>query len=437
MCQGGHCNGHSPMPKDQRIKMEAQFEAARIELEKLEQQRRMEESDEGLGHSGSSDDEKPVKTENMKEGENMELDENGKRKEDLYQCRYCDRTFCYLCHLKVHERVHTGEKPYKCTFCDCTFSQLGSLTVHMRIHTGEKPYECRICLKKFRHINSLRRHQRQVHRKTPAEVDAAPRGGDSIPQIGGGAMPGYQQRSMTPQPFHPYGVPAAAAAMRMANRQQPANQMPQMKSALEMRSAYAMGTALGGLNPYAFHQMQQMQARQMQAMQAQQQHLLKQQAAAQLQTTAAQPAARPVTNHSISAMINEAPKTLNKPKKHSFSISALVGEESEPESHETDDSCRIEEIVDVVSDQNSDVIEPASSPYSNGGNSDSADSGHNSSITNSTIIDDDLRRALTIDPTTLSVDEKQRLRRKLAEIALRNISSDSGIPSESASVSCY
>lgn len=432
MCQGGHCNGHSPMPKDQRIKMEAQFEAARIELEKLERQRKMEESDEGLGHSGSSDDEKPVK----KEGENMEVDENGKKKEDLYQCRYCDRTFCYLCHLKVHERVHTGEKPYKCTFCDCTFSQLGSLTVHMRIHTGEKPYECRICLKKFRHINSLRRHQRQVHRKTPAEVDAAPRGGDSMPAIGGGAMPGYQQRSMTPQPFHPYGVPAAAAAMRMANRQQPAN--PQMKSALEMRSAYAMGTAMGnamaGLNPYAFHQMQQMQARQMQAMQAQQQHLLKQQQAAQ---QAAAPASRPVTNHSISAMINEAPKALNKPKKHSFSISALVGEESEPESHETDDSCRIEEIVDVVSDQNSDVIEPASSPYSNGGNSDSADSGHNSSITNSTIIDDDLRRALTIDPTTLSVDEKQRLRRKLAEIALRNISSDSGIPSESASVSCY
>ena len=255
----------------------------------------------------------------------------------------------------------------------------------MRIHTGEKPYECRICLKKFRHINSLRRHQRQVHRKTPAEVDAAPRGGDSMPAIGGGAMPGYQQRSMTPQPFHPYGVPAAAAAMRMANRQQPANQMPQMKSALEMRSAYAMGTAMGnamaGLNPYAFHQMQQMQARQMQAMQAQQQHLLKQQQAAQ---QASAPAARPVTNHSISAMINETPKALNsnyfipfifpfldstnenlslvftnqisysiilEPKKHSFSISALVGEESEPESHETDDSCRIEEIVDVVSDQ--------------------------------------------------------------------------------------
>jgi hypothetical protein len=57
------------------------------------------ESDEGLGHSGSSDDEKPVKQENLENVENV--GEDGKRKEDLYKCRYCDRTFCYLCHLKV------------------------------------------------------------------------------------------------------------------------------------------------------------------------------------------------------------------------------------------------------------------------------------------------------------------------------------------------
>jgi len=386
MCQGGHCGGHGGHGHDQKIKMEAQFEAARIEMARL---RQMEtESDEGLGHSGSSDDEKPVKQENLENVENV--GEDGKRKEDLYKCRYCDRTFCYLCHLKVHERVHTGEKPYKCTFCDCTFSQLGSLTVHMRIHTGEKPYECRICLKKFRHINSLRRHQRQVHRKTPAEVDAAPRGGDQL-------VPTYHQK---PAMHHPY-----------AQFQKLPMKVAPMKSALEMRQQQVW-------NPYAFQMHAQMQAQRAQQMALQHQAML-----AQRNSPPSPPKAP--TNHSISAMINEQPTTPNKPKKHSFSISALVGEDSDHEgSQESHDSAQIEEIVDVVSDQNSEIIEPANSPYSNGGNSDSADSGHNS------LIDDDLRRALTIDPNTLSVDEKQRLRRKLAEIALRNISSDSGVCAE-------
>merc|ERR1712113_1169604 len=135
--------------------------------------------------------------------------------------------------------------------------------------------------------------------------------------------------------------------------------------------------------------------------------------------------ARAPTNHSISAMINEKP-TPNKNKKHSFSISALVGDASETESvHESEsDSAHVEEVVDVVSD----VVDVSGKQSPS--HSDSADSGHNSSTVSGSLIDDDLRRALTIDPSTLTIDEKQRLRRKLAEIALRNISSDSGVCGE-------
>jgi hypothetical protein len=187
------------------------------------------------------------------------------------------------------------------------------------------------------------------------------------------------------------------------------------------------------MNPYV-RQMQQQQIQQQWQQQQFQQQLLRN----ALPTQTAQPIkTSPMTNHSISSMI-DSDKTINKPKKLGFSISAIVGEESEPEEI-SEEMPIIEEVVDVVSeDQHSDqeTIETsnagASSPCHSAGN-DSHDSGNASSLTSATtppLIDDDLRRALTIDPRTLSPEEKSRLRQKLAEIALRNISQDSGVCSE-------
>lgn len=192
------------------------------------------------------------------------------------------------------------------------------------------------------------------------------------------------------------------------------------------------------MNPYV-RQMQQQQIQQQWQQQQQLQHQL---------LRNAMPGASPTglskpTNHSISSMIDSCCSTenkhINKPKKLGFSISAIVGEESEPETETSEEMPVIEEVVDVVSDDqdhsDQEAIEPAQSPCHSAGN-DSHDSGNASSLTSAPtvstppLIDDDLRRALTIDPRTLSPEEKSRLRQKLAEIALRNISQDSGVCTE-------
>lgn len=95
-----------------------------------------------------------------------------------YICNFCDKEFLGGNDLRKHIRIHTDERPFECQHCGQRFRQGGCLKnhiasqhgtsetftcyycsksfpikerlrLHMRLHSGEKPYHCKICFKRF------------------------------------------------------------------------------------------------------------------------------------------------------------------------------------------------------------------------------------------------------------------------------------------------
>lgn len=88
-----------------------------------------------------------------------------------HHCEQCGRSFSQKPALRSHQRTHTGEKPFKCTHCGRSFAQSKTLDNHRRLHTGEKSYKCSRCDKTFATSGDMRSHERVHTREKPFKCE--------------------------------------------------------------------------------------------------------------------------------------------------------------------------------------------------------------------------------------------------------------------------
>ena len=60
--------------------------------------------------------------------------------------------------MKVHEKIHTGERPHTCSYCEKRFTQLSTLNTHKKIHTENRPH-CSFCNKRLTEKSVLKHEQ--------------------------------------------------------------------------------------------------------------------------------------------------------------------------------------------------------------------------------------------------------------------------------------
>ena len=77
-----------------------------------------------------------------------------------HKCHVCTKGFPSMSELKIHQRIHSGNRPFKCRLCNYQSSDNSSLRKHfVKKHLKKNGYWCRLCRMRFDTENELNHHK--------------------------------------------------------------------------------------------------------------------------------------------------------------------------------------------------------------------------------------------------------------------------------------